>query len=107
MQELTAAEAIRRFRYRVNPSPYGDPFQPLQFDSRFGSGIDRHLHRPCLPDRMPRVDSHRAAKGQRAAHRKYTHAGYPGAVTLSGGTGDDVKRYQEKQVRRAIDQVQE
>ena len=56
---------------------------------------------------MPRVDSHRAAKGQRAAHRKYTHAGYPGAVTLSGGTGDDVKRYQEKQVRRAIDQVQE
>jgi predicted RNA binding protein YcfA (HicA-like mRNA interferase family) len=45
--------------------------------------------------------------GGKGSHRKYTHARYPGAVTLSGGTGDDVKHYQEKQVRRAIDQVQQ
>ena len=29
-----------------------------------------------------------------------------GAVTLSGGAGDDARHYQEKQVRRAIDRVQ-
>jgi predicted RNA binding protein YcfA (HicA-like mRNA interferase family) len=45
--------------------------------------------------------------GGKGSHLKYTHARYPGAVTLSGGAGDDAKHYQEKQVRRAIDQVQE
>jgi len=45
--------------------------------------------------------------GGKDSHRKYTHARYPGAVTLSGGAGDDAKHYQEKQIRRAIDQVQE
>jgi len=30
-----------------------------------------------------------------------------GAVTLSGQIGDDAKPYQEKQVRRAIEEVQE
>jgi predicted RNA binding protein YcfA (HicA-like mRNA interferase family) len=44
-----------------------------------------------------------AGKG---SHRKFTHERYPGAVTLSGKPGDDAKPYQEKQVGRAIEEVQ-
>jgi predicted RNA binding protein YcfA (HicA-like mRNA interferase family) len=44
-----------------------------------------------------------AGKG---SHRKFSHMRYPGAVTLSGGSGDDAKPYQEKQVRQAIERVQ-
>jgi predicted RNA binding protein YcfA (HicA-like mRNA interferase family) len=43
-----------------------------------------------------------AGKG---SHRKFLHARFPGAVTLSGSAGDDAKAYQEKQVRRAIEEV--
>jgi predicted RNA binding protein YcfA (HicA-like mRNA interferase family) len=43
--------------------------------------------------------------GGKGSHRKFTHARYPGAVTLSG-TGDDTKPYQEKQVQRALEEVQ-
>jgi predicted RNA binding protein YcfA (HicA-like mRNA interferase family) len=43
-----------------------------------------------------------AGKG---SHRKLVHPKYPGAVTVSGKTGDDAKRYQEKQVAQAIDMV--
>ena len=43
--------------------------------------------------------------GGKGSHRKYSHARYPGAVTLSGASGDDAKRYQEKQVRLAIERV--
>ena len=43
--------------------------------------------------------------GGKGAHRKFTHARYPGAVTLSGQTGDDAKQYQERQVRQAIERV--
>jgi hypothetical protein len=35
----------------------------------------------------------------------YSHQKYPGAITLSGASGDDAKPYQEKQVRRAIEIV--
>ena len=45
-----------------------------------------------------------AGKG---SHRKYTHALYPGAVTISGKSGEDSKRYQEKQVRQAIEEVKQ
>ena len=45
-----------------------------------------------------------AGKG---SHRKFTHSNYPGAVTVSGKDGDDAKQYQEKQVKRAIEKVQE
>lgn len=38
--------------------------------------------------------------------RKFTHARYPGAVTLSGKLSDDAKPYQEKQVRRALEEAQ-
>jgi predicted RNA binding protein YcfA (HicA-like mRNA interferase family) len=39
-------------------------------------------------------------------HRKFTHANYLAAVTLSGQDGEDAKKYQEKQVRRAIEETQ-
>jgi len=45
--------------------------------------------------------------GGKGAHRKFTHARYAGAVTLSGQTGDDAKPYQERQVRQAIEQVKQ
>ena len=43
-----------------------------------------------------------AGKG---SHRKFTHPDYPGAVTISGKSGDDAKRYQEKQASNAIEIV--
>jgi predicted RNA binding protein YcfA (HicA-like mRNA interferase family) len=45
------------------------------------------------------------AGGGKGAHRKFTHAKYAGAVTLSGHAGDDAKPYQEKQVKEAIEAV--
>ncbi len=42
----------------------------------------------------------------KGSHRKFTHENYPGAVTLSGQDTDDAKKYQEKQVKRAIEEVQ-
>jgi predicted RNA binding protein YcfA (HicA-like mRNA interferase family) len=45
--------------------------------------------------------------GGKGSHRKLTHARYPGAVTLSGQAGDDAKPYQERQVRRVIEEVEE
>jgi predicted RNA binding protein YcfA (HicA-like mRNA interferase family) len=45
--------------------------------------------------------------GGKGSHRKFTHANYPGAVTISGKDGDDAKKYQEKQVKRAIEEVEE
>jgi len=44
-----------------------------------------------------------AGKG---SHRKFTHPNYQGAVTLSGQDGDDAKKYQEKQIKRAIAEVE-
>jgi predicted RNA binding protein YcfA (HicA-like mRNA interferase family) len=43
-----------------------------------------------------------AGKG---AHRKFTHANYAGAVTLSGKAGADAKPYQERQVKQAIERI--
>lgn len=45
--------------------------------------------------------------GGKGSHRKLVHPRYPGAVTLSGQLGDDAKAYQEKQVRRAIEELQQ
>ena len=44
--------------------------------------------------------------GGKGSHRKFTHAKYAGAVTLSGKAGEDAKPYQEKQVKQAIEAVQ-
>ena len=44
--------------------------------------------------------------GGKGSHRKFTHAKYAGAVTLSGKSGDDAKPCQEKQVKQAVETVQ-
>ena len=49
----------------------------------------------------------RQIPGGKGSHRKLVHPRYRGAVTLSGKLGDDAKPYQEKQVRRAIEEAQE
>ena len=41
----------------------------------------------------------------KGSHRKYTHALYPGAITISGKLGEDSKRYQENQVQQAVEEV--
>ena len=43
--------------------------------------------------------------GGKGSHRKLTHPNYPRAVTLSGHDGDGAKHYQERQVKRAIEEV--
>ena len=43
--------------------------------------------------------------GGKGSHRKFAHANYAGAVTLSGQSRDDAKPYQEKQVKLAIETV--
>jgi predicted RNA binding protein YcfA (HicA-like mRNA interferase family) len=45
--------------------------------------------------------------GGKGSHRKLTHIRYAGAVTLSGNPGDDAKPYQERQVRHALEEVEE
>jgi predicted RNA binding protein YcfA (HicA-like mRNA interferase family) len=45
-------------------------------------------------------------RGGKGSHRNFTH---PKGVriTLSGSLGDDAKHYQERDVRRALDAVEE
>jgi predicted RNA binding protein YcfA (HicA-like mRNA interferase family) len=43
--------------------------------------------------------------GGKGSHRKFTHAKYVGAVTVSGKSGDDAKLYQEQQVKQALEKV--
>ena len=43
-----------------------------------------------------------AGKG---SHRKLVHPRYPGAVTISGSDGDDAKRYQEKAIKKALEDI--
>ena len=43
--------------------------------------------------------------GGKGSHRKFLHPAFPGAVTLSGKPGDDAKPYQERHVRRAVEEV--
>lgn len=43
----------------------------------------------------------------KGSHTKWFHSRFKGRITLSGKDGDDVKRYQEKEVRQAIEQVKE
>jgi predicted RNA binding protein YcfA (HicA-like mRNA interferase family) len=45
-------------------------------------------------------------RGGKGSHRNFTHP--KGVrVTLSGGSGDDAKRYQERDVRRALEAVKD
>lgn len=43
--------------------------------------------------------------GGKGSHRKFRHPKFSGSVILSGGDGDDAHHYQEKQVRRAIQEA--
>jgi predicted RNA binding protein YcfA (HicA-like mRNA interferase family) len=45
--------------------------------------------------------------GGKGSHRKFVHEQFPGVVTISGRSGDDAKPYQEKQVRMALEMVDE
>jgi len=38
----------------------------------------------------------------KGSHSAWQHADYPDTIILSGSDGEDVKRYQEKQVEHAI-----
>ena len=44
-------------------------------------------------------------KGGRGSHRNFVHPKYPYVVVISGKTGDDVKQYQEKAIKKAINGV--
>lgn len=43
-----------------------------------------------------------AGKG---SHRKLVHPRYAGAVTISGSDGDDAKHYQEKAIKKALEDI--
>lgn len=43
----------------------------------------------------------------KGSHRKFKHDRFKGMVTLSGSEGNDAKKYQEKQVRSAIEKTAE
>jgi predicted RNA binding protein YcfA (HicA-like mRNA interferase family) len=45
--------------------------------------------------------------GGKGSHRKFVHRSFPGAVTLSGSSGDDAKPYQERQLKRALEAIDE
>ena len=44
-----------------------------------------------------------AGKG---SHTNWTHPNYSGKLTISGQNSDDAKRYQEKDIRKAIEEIQ-
>jgi predicted RNA binding protein YcfA (HicA-like mRNA interferase family) len=43
-------------------------------------------------------------RGGKGSHRNYTHTNGIN-ITISGGLGDDAKKYQEKAVRNALEEV--
>ena len=51
------------------------------------------------------VGFYKITGGGKGSHRKFVHDGYAGAVTLSGKFGDDAKHYQERQVKKAIEEI--
>ena len=59
-----------------------------------------------LTEDLTEAGFYEIAEGK-GSHRKLTHLRYRGAVTISGKPGDDAKPYQEKQVRRAIEEAHE
>jgi predicted RNA binding protein YcfA (HicA-like mRNA interferase family) len=44
--------------------------------------------------------------GGKGSHTNWVCLGYDGKLTISGSDGDDAKRYQEKDVLKAISEVQ-
>ena len=45
--------------------------------------------------------------GGKGSHSKFVHDRYLGALTLSGQTDDDAQPYQEKQGRKALEEIHE
>ena len=43
-------------------------------------------------------------RGGKGSHRNFVHPKVTKPVTLSGRTGDDAKQYQERAVKRAIEE---
>ena len=43
-------------------------------------------------------------RGGRGSHRNFVHPNVARPITVSGAPGDDAKRYQERAVRRAIEE---
>lgn len=43
-------------------------------------------------------------RGGKGSHRNYVHPGVTRPVTISGMPGDDAKRYQERAVKRSIEE---
>lgn len=43
-------------------------------------------------------------RGGKGSHRNYVHPSVEGVVTVSGKAGDDCKPYQERGVKRAIEE---
>lgn len=44
-------------------------------------------------------------RGGKGSHRNFTHQKLAKPVTISGGPGDDAKRYQENAVKAAIEET--
>ncbi len=42
----------------------------------------------------------------KGSHTNWVHCLYAGKITISGKDGADAKRYQEKEVKRAIEEVE-
>ena len=45
-------------------------------------------------------------RGGKGSHRNYAHPKCSKIVTISGKTGNDAEKYQTKQVKEAIEEVQ-
>jgi len=45
-------------------------------------------------------------RGGKGSHRNFVHARVARPVTVSGKSGDDAQQYQERAVRRAIEEAQ-
>lgn len=46
-------------------------------------------------------------RGGKGSHRRYIHDRSGARVTVSGKLGDDAKRYQERDVQKAIEESQQ
>lgn len=44
-------------------------------------------------------------RGGKGSHRKFVHLRTKVSVILSGNDGDDAKKYQEKQIKEAIEEA--
>lgn len=72
--------------------------------TNYGSSVPRKI-RELIRDLQSAGFQQKAGAGK-GSHRKFYHDRFPGAVTLSGQEGADAKSYQEKQIKKAIENVE-